>query len=216
MIGPPNRGKAAAMTDPLFPPPGHDHDVCVERAIERARSVCAGKGVRLTALRERVLREIASSHSAIGAYEIIDRLARDGRRLAPISVYRIIEVLAEAGLVHRLESRNAYFACLGEHECAATDPSRRDKGQEHGGDGRGRDEHGASRPAGGELLLVLFCDRCGRVAEAPAAGAQQAIRDLARPLGFTVTGSVLELQGLCPDCSGAGGEAPKAATGAAR
>lgn len=179
------------MTDRLFPSPEHDHDVCIERTIERARSICAGKGVRLTALRERVLREIASSHSAIGAYDIIDRLARDGRRLAPISVYRIIEVLADAGLVHRLESRNAYFACLSEHECGAAGPPR-DKGE----------QHGVQHPASGELLLVLFCDRCGRVAEAPAPAARQAIRDLARPLGFTVTGSVLELQGLCPDCSG--------------
>jgi Fur family transcriptional regulator, zinc uptake regulator len=141
----------------------------------RARAVCADKGVRLTSLRERVLREIASSHVALGAYDIIDRLAREGRRLAPISVYRIIEVLAEAGLVHRLESRNAYFACL--------------EAIEH--------------KSGRDLLLVLLCDRCGRVAEAPAQIAQQAILDLARAMTFTVTGSVLELQGLCPDCTDA-------------
>jgi Fur family zinc uptake transcriptional regulator len=182
------------MTIPLFPPPGHDHDVCVERTLERARAVCARKGVRLTALRERVLREIASSHTAVGAYDIIDRLAREGRRLAPISVYRIIDVLAEMGLVHRLESRNAYFACQADHFAPE------DERQRHG--------RGSKRLPGGDLLLLLLCNHCGRVAEAPAQTPQLAIHDLARSLGFTITGSVLELQGLCPDCSAAVSGAP--------
>jgi Fur family zinc uptake transcriptional regulator len=67
-------------------------------------------------LRESVLRVLLSSHQALGAYEIIDKLSQDGRRLAPISVYRIIEVLVQAGLVHRLESKNAFFACLAHHD----------------------------------------------------------------------------------------------------
>lgn len=174
------------MSEPLFPSPGHDHTACVESAIARARSVCADKGVRLTALRERVLREIASSHVALGAYDIIDRLAREGRRLAPISVYRIIDVLAGAGLVHRLESRNAYFACMaGGHDGAS---------QAHPAPNAIRNR---------DLLLVLVCEGCGRVAEAPARDAQRAIAEQAGALAFTITGSVLELQGLCPDCANA-------------
>jgi Fur family transcriptional regulator, zinc uptake regulator len=104
------------MTDTLFPKPGHDHGCCVETAVSRAHAVCAERGVRLTPLRESVLRVLLSSHTALGAYEIIERLQRDGRRLAPISIYRIIDVLLEAGLAHRLESRNAFFACLSDHD----------------------------------------------------------------------------------------------------
>ena len=99
----------------LFPRPEHDHDSCVDLAIERAQEICAAKDIRLTPLRQAVLKVLLSSHKALGAYDIIEKLGRDGRRLAPISVYRIIEVLLAAGLVHRLESRNAYFACLSEH-----------------------------------------------------------------------------------------------------
>lgn len=62
-----------------------------------------------------MLEEIAASHSAVGAYEVLDRLARSGRRLAPISVYRAIDALVEAGLVHKLETRNAFFACHSSH-----------------------------------------------------------------------------------------------------
>jgi Fur family zinc uptake transcriptional regulator len=108
------------MPHPLFPPPGHDHRPCAEQAIARAREVCEARGVRLTPLREAVLRALAGSHRALGAYDIIEQLGREGRRLAPISVYRIIDVLVEAGLVHRLESRNAYFACLSQHENSAS------------------------------------------------------------------------------------------------
>jgi Fur family zinc uptake transcriptional regulator len=103
------------MIDTLFPTPGHDHSSCVEQAVARARAICTEKAVRLTPLREAVLRVLLSSHKALGAYEIIEQLQRQGRRLAPISVYRIIDVLLETGLAHRLESRNAYFACLSDH-----------------------------------------------------------------------------------------------------
>lgn len=106
------------MTDNLFPQPQHDHGTCVEQAVTRARDICAEKSVRLTPLRESVLRVLLSSHRALGAYDIIETLQSDGRRLAPISVYRIIDVLLETGLVHRLESRNAFFACLSEHDDA--------------------------------------------------------------------------------------------------
>jgi Fur family zinc uptake transcriptional regulator len=65
----------------------------------------------LTDLRRSVFGEIAASHKAIGAYEVQARLAARGERLAPISVYRAIDALVAVGIVHRFESRNAFFAC---------------------------------------------------------------------------------------------------------
>ena len=84
--------------------------------MERARGAFHNKGLKLTPLRQSVFREIAASHKAIGAYEVLDRLAVRGERLAPISVYRAIEALVAAGIVHRFESRNAFFACHAGHE----------------------------------------------------------------------------------------------------
>jgi Fur family zinc uptake transcriptional regulator len=103
------------MPENLFPQLGHDHASCVEAAVARAHALCRDRAVKLTPLREAVLRALLSSHKALGAYEIIDKLQGEGRRLAPISVYRVIEVLLAAGLAHRLESRNAFFACLSSH-----------------------------------------------------------------------------------------------------
>ena len=102
----------------VFPAPEHDHELCLDEAMARARSVFTARGLRLTPLREAVFQEIAAaSHRAIGAYEVLDRMAaRRGERLAPISVYRAIDALVAAGIVHRFESRNAFFACHAGHE----------------------------------------------------------------------------------------------------
>jgi Fur family transcriptional regulator, zinc uptake regulator len=100
-----------------FPAPEHDHELCLDQAMARARSAFAAKGLRLTPLREAVFQEIAAaSHRAIGAYEVLERMAARGERLAPISVYRAIDALVAAGIVHRFESRNAFFACHTGHE----------------------------------------------------------------------------------------------------
>ncbi len=104
------RQKAAS-----FPPRDHDHGLCVTDALGRARARCLELGIKWTSLREQVFRHVATSHKPVSAYDLIDSLAKDGKRLAPVSVYRILGVLQSASLVHRLESRNAFFACMTEH-----------------------------------------------------------------------------------------------------
>jgi Fur family transcriptional regulator, zinc uptake regulator len=94
----------------------HDHGPCANDALDRAERAFEDKGMKLTPLRRLVFEEIAASHDAVGAYDVLDRLARKtGDRMAPVSVYRAIDALLEAGVVHRLESRNAFFACHTPH-----------------------------------------------------------------------------------------------------
>jgi Fur family zinc uptake transcriptional regulator len=98
--------------DPVpFPPADHDHRHCVQDMMARVESLCARRHLRLTAQRRRVLEIVAASHMALGAYEILARMGRADRALAPISVYRALAFLVEHGLVHRVESLNAYVAC---------------------------------------------------------------------------------------------------------
>jgi Fur family zinc uptake transcriptional regulator len=77
--------------------------------------VCEERGQRLTAIRRKVLSVLLGSHKPLGAYEIIERLAPRGPRPAPITAYRALEFLRENGLVHRIESRNAFVACVHNH-----------------------------------------------------------------------------------------------------
>lgn len=107
--------RGGRVTDPT--PHKHDHGVCLVEARSRAERAFDAKGMKLTPLRRRVFEEIAGSHDAVGAYDVLDRLVRkSGERMAPVSVYRAIDALLEAGVVHRLESRNAFFACHGSHQ----------------------------------------------------------------------------------------------------
>ena len=107
------------MARAIFPAPDHDHDRCASSAIAHAEAQCAARAQRLTPIRRQVLEALLASHKPLGAYEIIDMLVPEGPRPAPITVYRALEFLRENGLVHRIESRNAYLACAHDHDATA-------------------------------------------------------------------------------------------------
>ncbi len=90
----------------------HDHLTCIADALARAEALCEDRGARMTALRRRILKLVWDSHSPIGAYAILDRLRAEAiRRAAPPTVYRALDFLLEQGLIHRIESLNAYVGC---------------------------------------------------------------------------------------------------------
>src|ERR1700750_2368877 len=106
-------------TRATFPAPDHDHDRCTVDAIRHAERVCAQRAQKFTPIRRQVLQALLSSHRPLGAYEVIDELAKAMPRPAPITVYRALDFLIENGLVHRIESRNAFLACAHDHDTTA-------------------------------------------------------------------------------------------------
>jgi Fur family transcriptional regulator, zinc uptake regulator len=102
-------------TAAVFPAPDHDHARCTSDAMAIAQAQCDERGQRLTPMRRDVLAALLGSHQPLGAYEIIERLAPGRPRPAPITIYRALEFLRENGLVHRIESRNAFIACVHGH-----------------------------------------------------------------------------------------------------
>lgn len=104
----------------VFPAPDHDHDRCATDALAHAEALCAARAQRLTPIRRQILQALLSSHRPLGAYEIIDRLKHDDVATPAITVYRTLDFLREQGLVHRIESRNAFIACIHRHD--AGDP----------------------------------------------------------------------------------------------
>lgn len=107
------------LAKPTFPAPDHDHGRCAADALTHAERVCAQRSQKFTPLRRQVLQALLASHRPLGAYEIIEELAREATRPAPITVYRALEFLMANGLVHRIESRNAFLACAHDHEQTA-------------------------------------------------------------------------------------------------
>jgi Fur family zinc uptake transcriptional regulator len=102
------------MARAIFPAPDHDHDRCASTAVAHAEAQCAARGQRLTPIRRQVLDALLGSHKPLGAYEIIERIAGETRP-APITVYRALDFLRDNGLVHRIESHNAFVACVHNH-----------------------------------------------------------------------------------------------------
>jgi Fur family zinc uptake transcriptional regulator len=153
----------------------HDHAACVTDALGAAEARCAEEGLRLTPVRRRVLEILLAEHRALGAYDILPRLAEEGLGSQPPVVYRALDFLVGHGFAHRVERLNAFVACGGpaeDHaaaflicrECGAVAEARLDAG---------------ALPGGG----------LGRA----AAGA-----------GFAIESAVVEASGLCAACAGAG------------
>ncbi|MGO4871038.1 MAG: Fur family transcriptional regulator [Roseiarcus sp.] len=90
----------------------HGHEAIGSAWAAQVESACASKGLQLTALRRRVLAILSRSPAPLGAYAIIDELARlEGKPIAPPTVYRTLEFFLDNGFVHKIESRNAYAPC---------------------------------------------------------------------------------------------------------
>ena len=124
----------------------------------------------LTRNQSLVFGALSRAEGPLSAYTILDQLRDDGFR-APLQVYRALDKLVETGMVHRLESLNAFVAC--------SHP--------------GCDSH--------ETIAFAICETCGKVTEISDQALETRLRDLAREDGFTVKRAVVELRGLCAGCA---------------
>ncbi|MFM2325683.1 MAG: hypothetical protein RL244_2562 [Pseudomonadota bacterium] len=106
------------------------------------------------------------------AYALLDG-ARDAGVRAPTQVYRALEKLMALGLVHRLDSLNAYVACTQPLTC--------------------RPGHAA----------FAICDDCGAVDEFDDAALGRALGRWARSSAFALRKTAIELHGQCAACAGA-------------
>ena len=145
-----------------------DHSACISSTLDRADAHCAEAGLNFTPVRRRALEILLREHRAIGAYDLLAQLARDGLGSQPPVAYRALDFLVKAGLAHKIEALNAYIACTHTQKDHA--------------------------PA------FLICRKCNSVAETEATPAGGRLGDVARASGFKVEHTVVEAQGLCPEC----------------
>ncbi|CDZ46471.1 Fur family transcriptional regulator [Neorhizobium galegae] len=114
----------------------------------------------------------------VSAYTILDRLRDHGFR-APLQVYRALDKLLEFGMVHRLESLNAFVACAHpESECCG-------KGHGHG--------HGT--------VAFAICESCGHVSEFHDHEVDHRLSDWAKSKNFKPAKTTIEIRGLCGACA---------------
>ena len=90
----------------------HDHARCAGDVLTQAEALAADQGLRLTPVRKRVLEILLEAHRALGAYDVLNRLAAEGFGNQPPVVYRALDFLVEHGLAHRIQRLNAFAACM--------------------------------------------------------------------------------------------------------
>lgn len=149
----------------------HDHNRCMDDAIQRAKSLCQDNNVRFTPIRQAVFKAIWSSHQPLGAYDIVEQAGQyltTNKRILPTTVYRAIDFLLAQCLIHRIASLNAYIGC--------------------------------PFPNSNHYDFFLICHSCGAAAECSEDAVKLQIDQAAERSGFLVESSVIELVGLCPEC----------------
>jgi Fur family transcriptional regulator, zinc uptake regulator len=93
------------------------HGVSQEAALTLAEEYCRERGEKLTPIRRKVLELLLNSGRATKAYSLLDEMRQIHPGSAPPTVYRALDFLLSAGLVHRIESINAFTVCHDLTQC---------------------------------------------------------------------------------------------------
>lgn len=83
----------------------------VSRRLEAARRLCEARGAQWTAQREDVLRRLLEGGGTRKAYDLLAELQAAHGKVAPTTLYRVLDFLVEHGLVHHVASSSSYVAC---------------------------------------------------------------------------------------------------------
>lgn len=101
---------------------GHKHhEHSGAKLISEAESALTKAGEQWTAMRADVFETLAAQDRPASAYDIAEIVGKKrGKRVAPNSVYRILDLFVRSNLANRIESANAYLAnthpgCM--HDC---------------------------------------------------------------------------------------------------
>jgi len=123
----------------------------------------------LTRNQQLVWERLKQSAKPLSAYQLLEKLRPSGLR-APPQIYRALEKLSQMGMVHRLESLNAFVACR-HPDC--TNPVE---------------------------SVFAICSLCGRVDEIHDKKINKFLEKTALDDGFILLSSTIELKGNCTKC----------------
>lgn len=102
------------MSDPTegaFCCPDHSGPQGAASILSQAQARATRMGLRLTPVRLRTLEILIAAHGALGAYDVLEKLAAEGYGTQPPVAYRALNWLVEHGVAHRIRRLNAFTAC---------------------------------------------------------------------------------------------------------
>lgn len=82
-----------------------------QAALVRAEARCLAAGERWTAPRRRTFELLVEAGRPVKAYDLVACYGPGRRPTKPPTVYRALDFLIDLGLVHKVETDNAFIAC---------------------------------------------------------------------------------------------------------
>lgn len=79
--------------------------------LTKAENWCARRGEKFTPTRRAVFELLADQEQALTAYQLLERLQAAMPHAKPPTIYRALEFLQRMGMVHRIDSQNAFVVC---------------------------------------------------------------------------------------------------------
>ncbi len=79
--------------------------------LTKAENWCARRGEKFTPTRRAVFELLADQDQALTAYQLLERLQAAMPHAKPPTIYRALEFLQRLGMVHRIDSQNAFIVC---------------------------------------------------------------------------------------------------------
>ncbi|MFY0636742.1 transcriptional repressor [Maricaulis maris] len=86
------------------------------KALAAAEIHCVERGEKLTPVRKRVLELVLEADGPVKAYDLLEALKPGPGSAKPPTVYRALDFLMTAGLVHKVEALNAFVGCSHAHD----------------------------------------------------------------------------------------------------
>ena len=129
---------------------------------------------KLTALRRDILQLFVTAEKPLKAYEILTSLKAIRPNAKPPTVYRVLDFFVQHGVLHRLDSCNAFTLC------------------------QLSDSHG--KVGDDDIDIILICRRCSEVIEFSDMVLSALLKKIEVEHGVRIDVPQIELQGQCQQC----------------
>jgi len=127
--------------------------------------------ITLTPLRQDILSILLSSIKPLGAYDILNKLKKKRPKAEPPTVYRVLDFLIEAKVIHRIEAQNTYVCC----------------------------QHLTDNLSAHQAILVL-CHKCSKSYEYEDKNIFESLANFAKNNKLRLDDGLIEMEGLCTNC----------------
>lgn len=128
--------------------------------------------IKITPLRRDILSILSTAKNPLSAYDVLEKLKKIRKGAEPPTVYRVLDFLEEAKMVHRIQSQKTYVCCS----------QRAYPGIQH-------------------ETVLLFCRKCKKSFEYEGKEISRSIKQFAAQNKFIIDDTLIEIKGTCHRCS---------------